>query len=132
MRLHPCRTVAILFTRGAPVFHVSRTSVSLLRPPNMNGVLRTAFALSLAGLRDFALSAVYTVWSNGAGGYWSTAPNWSPNQVPAASDTAVISNSGVYTVTVDANMTVSGLRVGGAEGGQTLIINGPTLMVNGE
>ena len=60
------------------------------------------------------------VWTNSAGGLWSTAANWSPNQVPGSSDTAVITNGGNYTVVLDANALVAGLMLGGGSGTQML------------
>ncbi|MFN3407607.1 MAG: beta strand repeat-containing protein [Limisphaerales bacterium] len=52
------------------------------------------------------------VWTNTAGGNWNVAANWSPNAVPAAADTAFITNAGTYTVTVNAAATIASLTVG--------------------
>lgn len=40
-------------------------------------------------------------WNNAAGGNWSNAMDWSPNQVPGALDDALITLDGTYTVTLD-------------------------------
>ena len=47
-------------------------------------------------------------WTNIAGGNWSVAANWSPNQVPGSADDAVITNAGTYTVTLDTSPTSKG------------------------
>ena len=50
-------------------------------------------------------------WTNSSGGNWSTASNWSTGAVPTASDTAYIGLSGsTFTVTINSNVTVGGLR----------------------
>src|SRR6185369_7618224 len=59
------------------------------------------------------------VWTNTAGGAWTNAANWSPNQVPAAADEAFITNAGVYTVTITANASAS-LTLGGVGGTATI------------
>src|SRR5437016_12446360 len=79
------------------------------------------------------------VWTNLAGGTWATALNWSPNQVPAGSDTAWITNNGTYTVTVSANATATNLVLGGTSGLQTVnhpagtftLTNGASSSLNG-
>src|SRR5262245_28099388 len=60
------------------------------------------------------------VWTNISGGTWSTAANWSPNQVPTINDTAWITNNGTYSVTVNAAAAASNLVLGGTSGAQTL------------
>ena len=42
--------------------------------------------------------ATQLVWTNTLGGNWNVAANWNPNIVPAAGDTAVITNAGNYTL----------------------------------
>ena len=59
-------------------------------------------------------------WTNTAGGLWNVAQNWSPNVVPTAPDTAIITNDGVYTVTLTTSPTLSTLTLGGQGGTQTL------------
>jgi len=70
------------------------------------------------------------VWTNTASGNWSSINNWSPNQVPVASDTAWITNNGTYTVTLDASATVNSLALGGTSGQQTLANSSYTLTLN--
>ncbi len=60
------------------------------------------------------------VWTNLAGGDWTRAANWSPNQVPGVGDQAVITNAGTYTVIVSAPANPAGLLLGGAAGTQIL------------
>ncbi|HRZ94086.1 MAG TPA: hypothetical protein P5022_14365, partial [Candidatus Paceibacterota bacterium] len=68
-------------------------------------------------------SAADIVWTNTAGGRWSDAANWAPNQVPSIDDTALITQSGVYTVAVNASNAVGGLVVGGSGGTQTVDVS---------
>ena len=87
----------------------------------------TAFIL-LAGLT--ARATVYN-WTNTGGGNWSITNNWSPNQVPGATDTAVITTVGIYVVTLDVSPTVAGLDLGASSGSQSFVFAGNTLTVNG-
>jgi hypothetical protein len=80
----------------------------------------------LAGWRSPAATAV---WTNTAGGNWFLPSNWSPNRVPTElSDTAVITNNGTYTITLDTGMAIAGVTVGaaGGAGTQTLAWSGGT------
>ena len=52
----------------------------------------------MAGFRS---EAAIITWTNTSGGNWSVANNWSPNQVPTNTDTALITTPGTYTVTFD-------------------------------
>jgi hypothetical protein len=91
----------------------------------------TKHILSIAGiLLCAAAPAADIVWTNTAGGNWNVAANWSPNQVPTASDTAWITNNGTYTVTLDTSAIVASLALGGAGGQQTLVNSGYTLTLN--
>ena len=87
-------------------------------------------ALVLA-LGTNTVRAATIVWTNAAGGNWNAAINWSPNQVPAAADNAVITNSGTYTVTLNASVSVASLTLGGASGTQSFVQNANTLTLNG-
>ena len=65
--------------------------------------MKPVFAtLLLLMLGNIAANSATIAWTNTSGGNWSVATNWSPNQVPGASDTAVITASGIYTVTFNA------------------------------
>jgi hypothetical protein len=74
------------------------------------------------------LSAAATVngaihWINGSGGNWSTAGNWSPAQIPTASDEVYIDAGGSYTVIVSTAEAAGILHVGtGISGTQTLAV----------
>lgn len=70
-------------------------------------------------------------WTNTDGGSWSVAANWSPNQVPDATNDVFITNSGSYTVVLDMDATVTNLTLGGDGGAQGLAVNGTTLLLNG-
>ncbi len=66
-------------------------------------------------------------WTNTSGGNWSVATNWSPNQVPGISDTALITNSGTYTVTNTTVVGVSNVFLGSSSGTQTLTLSSGSL-----
>src|SRR5262245_24398728 len=95
----------------------------------------------IARLRTLLLVVVFSAilpahaanvfWTNTSGGVWSAATNWSPNIVPTASDNAFITNSGIYTVAIDVNVTLAGLRVGGGSGTQVLVNSSQNLVING-
>ena len=73
-------------------------------------------------------------WTNLLGGNWNATNNWSPHQVPGAADTAVITNVGTYTVTLNVSATLTGLVLGASTGvqTQTLAVAGQTLTLNGQ
>jgi len=71
------------------------------------------------------------VWTNITGGNFATAGNWNPNQVPAAADTAWITNDGTYTVTINTSATIASLMLGGSSGTQTLSHVSGTLTLTG-
>jgi hypothetical protein len=54
------------------------------------------FTLLVVGL--FQVKAATISWTNTAGGNWNATNNWSPNTVPGAADTALITNAGTYAV----------------------------------
>jgi hypothetical protein len=88
-------------------------------------------ALVLVALTLQTNRAAELVWTNLAGGTWSTAANWSPNQIPAAADSAFITNSGTYTVTVNATANIANLTLGdtNATGIQKLTVSAGTFTV---
>lgn len=55
------------------------------------------------------VSAITITWTNTAGGDWGGATNWSPQQVPAASDVAVINGTAAFTITATGSRFVSGV-----------------------
>jgi len=65
-------------------------------------------------------AATLITWTNTAGGTWSTAANWNPNQVPLASDDVLIISNGTYSVAVDTAVTINTLVLGATNGNQTL------------
>ena len=103
-----------------------------LATPRSERYLAMKHLLWLAGLLFCATApAADIVWTNTAGGNWSAAANWSPNQAPSTNDTAWITNNGTYTVTLDAGVTLNGLVLGGDSGTQTLSHATYTLSLNG-
>ncbi len=95
---------------------------------NLN--LKWLFGLPFCCLA-FTAQATVLLWTNTAGGNWSVAANWEPNQVPGIGDTAFITNSGTYTVALDTGPTLVALFLGGTSGTQTLAIAGQTLNLGG-
>src|SRR4051812_41702477 len=73
--------------------------------------------------------AATLVWTNTAGGGWTTPANWSPNQIPVNGDALFITNSGTYTVLLNTNVNPSTLELGprNGAGGVMLAANGFTL-----
>src|SRR5439155_5264436 len=84
-----------------------------------------ALMLTLASAR-----AATITWTNTAGGNWNDAANWNPNQVPGASDDALITSSGDYAVTLDVDVLLNSLMLGGTGGTQTLVDLGHNLTLN--
>lgn len=80
----------------------------------------------VAGVSATTRGATLT-WTNTAGGAWTNAANWSPNQTPTGADQVSITNAGTYTVTLGVNATVSSLTIGGGAGAQTFQQTGGTL-----
>ena len=79
------------------------------------------------------LHANTITWKTGTSGNWSDTANWNPKHVPGAGDTAVITVSGTYTVTLDVNASVGGLVLGATDGTtQTFLINGQTFTLAGQ
>ena len=96
------------------------------------GCFQWAAVLMLVGAASAGRAGAAVIsWNNTAGGSWGTAANWSPAQVPTATDDVVISLSGTYTVTLNVAATVASLTMGGASGTQTLLTTAPTLTLNG-
>jgi hypothetical protein len=75
--------------------------------------------------------AATLIWTNTSSGNWNTAANWNPNTVPGPGDSAVITNPGSYTVTLDVNATLDRLTLGGASGTQTLFASSRSLVLSG-
>ena len=87
-------------------------------------------ALILLGFTGRATAASIS-WTNAAGGVWTNAVNWSPNQVPGVADIAWITNAGSFTVALPVSAQVAGLELGGGGGAPTLNQTAGTLTVGG-
>ena len=85
---------------------------------------------ALVLLVSLTTPAATLTWNNPAGGTWSVATNWSPNQVPGAGDSALITLNGMYTVMVDGAITMGSLTLGGSSGQQILATSGNSLTLN--
>src|SRR5690349_12119637 len=91
--------------------------------------LALTFVLLVACSRP--VSGATVTWTNTAGGSWTDAANWTPNQAPGAADQAVITNAGTYVVTIPASVTIGGLTVGGSPGTQAVQQTGGSWILNG-
>src|SRR6266853_1700349 len=90
---------------------------------------RTVFLIAILSHLSSSRASI-VVWTNTSGGLWSALTNWNPNSVPGAGDTAFITNSGTYTVTMDVAATLASLTLGGTNGIQTLSNPSQTLTLN--
>ncbi|MGC9944269.1 MAG: hypothetical protein ABSE48_20775, partial [Verrucomicrobiota bacterium] len=97
----------------------------------MKSILRSLTLALLSCIVASTTQATTITWTNTAGGNWNASANWNPNQVPGASDTAIITTSGTYQVTVSDNESVSNLVLGATGGTLTLSIVNGTFTVNG-
>lgn len=96
-------------------------------------MIRAAAAVvffALFSLLTSPLSAAEIAWTNLAGGNWNTAANWSPNQVPTATDNAYITNAGTYTVTMSVSPTIGRLILGGGTSGTQTVSSSTFLTIN--
>jgi hypothetical protein len=96
--------------------------------------LLTAALLSVVALTTLppAQAASYT-WTNTAGGNWNVAANWSPNGVPGGTDSAAITVTGGYTVTINDTESAGTLTLGASSGDgtvQTLNVSASTFTMN--
>jgi hypothetical protein len=55
---------------------------------------------------------------------WLNADNWIPQGIPTSAETALITFSGTFDVSLTESQTIGGLRLGGAQGLQTLTVSG--------
>ena len=69
-------------------------------------------------------------WKSAVSGNWSDGTKWDTGVPPSLTDDAVIAVDGTYAVTLDGNITVNSLTLGGAAGIQTLSASGKTLTLN--
>jgi len=94
-------------------------SHDLFRPWILIAVLSAALAAPA--------SATNIAWKSAVNGSWHTASNWTPAQVPGPGDVAIITLSGSYTVSVNANASVDAIGLTGGTGTRRLNVNGATL-----
>ena len=97
------------------------------------GGLITLFTTLMLAVGISSSRAGTDIWVGGSGN-WSVANNWNPHHVPGSSDIAIITNTGNYTVTLDAAIAVAGLTLGATNVGSTQILsfNGQTLTLGGQ
>ena len=70
--------------------------------------------------------AIVITWNISTGGSWTTGTNWNPQQVPGASDVAII-GSAIATaniVNLDGDQTVYGYQAGAGSGKSTTLASG--------
>jgi hypothetical protein len=75
---------------------------------------------AIAQNRNWAPIPVDTNWLNG--------DNWIPQGVPTSAETVLITHSGTFDVMLSESQTVGGLRLGGAQGAQTLTVDGGAIL----
>jgi hypothetical protein len=92
--------------------------------------LLTTVAAFLTGLTTGVRAATIT-WTNNSSGSWHVAGNWSPNQVPAASDVAVFNRNVTLTVAEDVSVTELQLTGSGTLNVATGVLTAATLTWNG-
>ncbi|KAB2662816.1 MAG: hypothetical protein DVB31_11195 [Verrucomicrobia bacterium] len=85
-----------------------------------------AGALAACGLHADTIA-----WKTAASGNWNDATKWSSGTVPGSTDTAVITNAGNYTVTVNVPSTVSGLLFDPPSGAAIVQVTTGSLAVSG-
>ena len=70
------------------------------------------------------------IWTNTAGGMWSTAANWQDGVLPGDGTNADINANGTYSVTVDASLPARNIALGNTSlsGSQSLVIASADLM----
>lgn len=64
-------------------------------------------------LTGASVNASTISWVNPVSGLWSNPANWSTSSLPGINDTVYITLAGTYTVTLDQNVNISKLVVGG-------------------
>ena len=95
--------------------------------------MKTRISILLAALALLAaVSAAHAAtitWTNTSGGSWFVTNNWSSHQLPANTDTVLITVPGTYTVAIDNPVTVNVIITnlilgagGGASGVETLVL----------
>jgi len=115
---------------SSPTNHENKDQGHMIKKSHSSGKSAILALFLCATITGHKLCAATITWTNPLGGNWSNASNWSPNQVPGPGDTAIITNNGIFTVTLDVNANVSALALGGSSGSQTFVISGNTLTLN--
>jgi len=59
------------------------------------------------------VSAADVYWANPVDGNWNVGANWSTGTVPGINDNAFIDLDGTYSLTINSNITVNSLTMGG-------------------
>ena len=119
----------------------ANSCVVFLRPgettcgPRRGGKPHTAHRwrrLRIEHLEDRSLLTSVSWDGGGTTSNWTDRFNWVGDTVPGTTDTAVIDQTGTFTVTLDANVSVAGLQLGNViTGTQTLDASSHTLTVSG-
>jgi hypothetical protein len=86
----------------------------------MKYITLRAYSVLMSLFLAFSGKADTITWTNLAGGDWSVAANWSPNLVPGAADTAVLSSAATNGAALDMTVTL-----------QNLVLNGGNLYTTG-
>ena len=123
------------------------TLSSSVSATNALGIATTAFTLgsalgtynvtaTVSGLTGSpatftATASTAVMWLNATDGNWSDGTNWSTGSPPTGSDAAMISVDGTYTVTIDADVNVESITLGGGGTGPTVSANARTITATG-
>jgi hypothetical protein len=105
---------------------------NFMRKPNIRPLAPAFLFYLILSSTNPAKAASYT-WTNTAGGNWNVAANWSPNGVPGGTDSAAITTTGSYTVTMSDTESVGTLTLGASSGdatAQTLNLSSGTFTLN--
>ena len=144
-------STAILYVNGAPAASAAVTIAPAAFNPTKNYLGKSQFSadplfngkLDAVEIADYAMTAaqiavlykstqnpnfISGVWTNNAGGNWSTSNNWSggtvANGLSRVADFSTINLTANQTVTLDSTRTIGGLRFGDTTGSQNWILSG--------
>lgn len=99
----------------------------------IRSLLVCVICIAVLGVSATAAQAACSgkTWVGGSGN-WEEASHWSPSGAPGSSESACITASGTYTVTVSADALAKTLTVGGASGVQTIDVVGASQSIAGD
>ena len=98
-----------------------------------NTVQATPSTLTLTGspVEFSATGSNAIAWINASGGNWSNGANWQGGSPPGPTEGALIDLDGTYVITLDTDVNVESIALGGNSGRQTLDNNGYAITASG-